>query len=255
MFRIDIKKEDILIMEINLEKRLFGYDTEIEFYDVDMKHRMKLASLLRLFARLAGEDYTERGMSHVFLRERGYIFLVSKVAYKIFRMPRLEEKVKVGTWVIGTKGARFLRGYEMLSENGEKLISAESVWICVDSNDRKIVRPKEFPWQTGCYDNGEIPVSCQNIKSDNLTHWQDYSLKYTDIDGNGHLNNAIYGDIIANALTQEELDKEIDELYLNYSHEAYLGETLSIYRGDSDDTVLIAMVGDRPCFECKLKFK
>lgn len=242
-------------MDINLEKRKFGYDTAIEFYDVDVKHRMRLSSLLRLFARLAGEDYTDRGMSHVFLREHGYIFLVSKVAYKIYRMPRLEEKVKVGTWVIGTKGARFLRGYEMLSESGEKLISAESVWICVDTDDRKIIRPKEFPWQTQCYDNGEIPVACQNIKSDNLTLRQDYKLRFTDIDGNGHLNNAIYGDIIANALTDEELEKEVDELYLNYSHEAYLGETLSIYRDDSEGTVLIAKVGDRPCFECKIKFK
>lgn len=242
-------------MEINLEKRKFGYDTEVEFYDVDVKHRMRLSSLLRLFARLAGEDYTDRGMSHVFLREMGFVFLVSKVAYKIYRMPKLEEKVKVGTWVIGTKGARFLRGYEMLSQNGEKLVSAESVWVCVDTTDRKIVRPKEFPWQTECFDNGELPIKCENIKSEELKQWQNYKLRFTDIDGNGHLNNAIYGDIISNALTADELEREIDELYLNYSHEAYLDETLTLYRDNCKDTVIIAKVGERPCFECRIKFK
>lgn len=241
---------------MNLEKRLYGYDTEIDFYDIDYLHRMKLSSLLRIFARIAGEDYTDRGMSHVFLKEHGYVFLVSKVAYKIYRMPVMEEKVRVNTWVIGTKGAKFLRGYEMLSENGEKLVEAESVWICVEPETRSIVRPSSFEWQVEPLDKEELSVHCKNIRAEEIPLYKSQELVISDIDGNGHLNNAIYADIITNALTKQEFENEISEVYLNYSHEAYLGETLDIYKGSTEDGMtMLAKVGERPCFECILKFR
>ncbi len=226
---------------------------EVGFYDIDYRRKMRLSSLLRIFAKLAGEDYTDRGLSHTFLRENGYVFLVSKVAFKIYRLPEIGESVRAQTWVMGTQGAKFLRGYEMLSENGERLAVGESVWICVSPDDRKIVRPKDFPWQAGSYDNGEIPVRCINIKPQEPVSLGQTTVTRSQIDANGHLNNAIYGDIATDFLTVEEYEKGISEVYVNYSHEAYLGETIDVMRDNSDsDITLVARVGERPCFECKI---
>lgn len=240
---------------MNLEKRIYGYNTEVDFYDVDYLHRMRLSSLLRIFAKIAGDDYTDRGMSHIFLKQHGYVFLVSKVAYKIYRMPKMEEKIRVNTWVIGTKGAKFLRGYEMLSENGEKLVEAESQWICIEPEERAIVRPSSFQWQVEAIEDKVLPVSCRNIRESDASLYKTQQLACSDIDGNGHLNNAIYADIISNALSKEEFEGSISELYLNYSHEAYLGESLDIYKKATQDGItIIAKVGERPCFECMLKY-
>ncbi len=240
-------------MEINLGSRSFGYNMEVGFYDVDYTRKMRLSSLLRVFAKLAGEDYTDRGLSHTFLREHGYVFLVSKVAFKIYRLPEIGENVNVQTWVMGTKGAKFLRGYEMLSESGEKLAVGESVWICVSPEDRKIVRPKDFPWQTAFYDNGEVPVHCISIKPQELYPLGKTTVVRSQIDENGHLNTAVNGDIATDFLTKEEYEACVSELYLNYSHEAYLGEEIEIMRCNADsDITLAAKVGERPCFEFKI---
>lgn len=234
---------------------VFGYDTELTFYDVDYKKRLKLSSMLKMFAILAGADFEDRGMGHIFLREHGYAFLVSRGAYKFFRQPTLEEKVHISTWVQGVAGAKFIRCYEMRSLEGEPLIIGESVWVCVNTETKKIIAPKEFPWNCEPSPRDDIPIHCKRIGGKDAEHIKDCIIPYSSIDYNGHLNNTVYADIICDSLPQTELELGVSEFYLSYINEAYMGQTLSLSRSGSDGSaVVIGTVGDKKCFESEIVF-
>lgn len=242
-------------MGINLEGRVFSKDAEISFYDVDYNKRLKLSCMLKIFAMLAGDDYEERGLGHIFLREHGFAFLVSRAVYKIFRMPVLEDKVTISTWVEGISGAKYLRGYEMKSKSGEMLISGEGVWILVNPETKRIVRPADFPFACGSVDK-RAEITSRPIKIADAELIGEHTVLYSDVDYNGHLNNTTYGDVIANALPKEDICRDIDTFSLCYSHEAKLGDTVSLFRRDDQNACLIAgRVGEQKCFECEIVFK
>lgn len=243
-------------MEINTGARVFGYDTELTFYDVDCRKRLKLSSMLKMFAILAGADFADRGLGHIFLRDHGYAFLVSRGTYKFFRHPLLEEKVHISTWFQGTSGAKFIRCYEMKTLSGEPLIIGESVWVCVNTQTKKIMPPKEFPWNCEPSPRDDIPIHCKRIGAKNAAHIRDYLIPYSNIDYNGHLNNTVYADIICDTLSHSELRLPVSEFYLNYINESHIGETLSLSRAENDGSsaVIIGTVGDKKCFESEIVF-
>ncbi len=237
-------------MPINRTKRIYTTKSDVPFYNSDFLGRMKLSAILKILAQVAGDDYIDRGMSHHFLMDYGCAFLVSRLALKIHSYPKNEEMVFASTWECGKKGATFLRGYEMTSEDGKVLVEGEGGWICVNMNDRKIIRPKDFPWLCEQTEEKQPPVHIGKINCDGGKLVDEYKLRLNDIDVNGHLYNAFYGDIITNALPKEDFERGFSEIKLNYVSEAVLGDTILVYRTDNDNEIILTgKKNGEICFE------
>lgn len=238
-------------MSINTDALIYSRRTEIPFYDADYTGRLKLSAILKIFSQLAGDEYIERGLSHHFLEANGgYAFLMSRLALKIKRWPENEEFVTSSTWEYGKKGALFLRGCEMTDEAGNVIVDGEAGWICVSMADRKIIRPKEFPWL--CTEvEGKVPeYHVGKIPSDDTKKIGEYEVKLTDADVNGHMYNAFYGDIISNALGKEIFERGFSEFKLNYISEVGVGEKLELYKKEYENgIILIGNKKDGTCFE------
>ena len=54
------------------------------------------------------------------------------------------------------------------------------------------------------------------------------TVRWSDLDGNGHLYSANYGDIIWDYLPCDLQERTPREFYINYNHEATFGETLRL---------------------------
>lgn len=243
-------------MEINTSERVYSTEYEVPFYDADYLERMKPSAILKAFSQIAGEDYIDRGMTHHFLEEYGMAFLVSKVAIKVHKYPSHEDRIKVSTWECGKKGVRFIRGYEMRNEAGELLIDGEGYWICVDMQKRSVLRPSQFKWICPQLDK-QPSVHIQRIKqSESFEHIADHKLKFSELDSNGHLYNANYGNVITDILSQEEYERGISFLQIDFNHEATIGDTIKLSRGMTDGFIQITgTVDGNSCFDSIMKLK
>ena len=54
-------------------------------------------------------------------------------------------------------------------------------------------------------------------------------IRYSDLDGNGHVYNAVYGDIVSDFLPEELIQRQIVGFQINYQTEAVLGEELDLF--------------------------
>jgi medium-chain acyl-[acyl-carrier-protein] hydrolase len=234
-------------------KRIYEKKLSVPFYDADYLHRMKVSAILKEFSQLAGEDYIDRGMSHQFLSEHGGVFLVSRVAVRIVRYPTHGQRVTVSTWEPERRGPLFIRAYAMTDEAGNLLAEGESGWLYVEINTRKIVRPRDFPWLCPTVERA-TDIHIAKLKSADGVQAAEHPVTYSDMDANGHLYNATYGDIITNTLSREEYERDIDEIYINYVREAKYGDVLHIFREDGADGILLTgKVDDAVCFESRLR--
>lgn len=226
------------------------------FYDCDHKNRLKMSSFLKLTAELAGKDYTDKGMSHEFLWEHGFVFLLSKISLGIKRYPSDGEKLKISTWEAGRKGAMFLRGYVIEGEDGEVCAEGISGWILVNPETRKIIRPADFPWQMPRLETkilSALPVGKIQAESPELAG--EHIVRFPDLDCNGHVYNGNYADIASECMSKELYEKDVKNFRINFTNEAKLGDRIQLLLEEKENrAVILGIVDGKPCFECEYVF-
>ncbi len=245
-------------MVLQKEDGVYYAEQFLNFYDCDCYMRLKLSSVMKYIADVAGVDYTLKGYDHEYLWNNGMVFLLSRTNIAVQRMPMAYETITLSTWEQGKKGSQFLRHFELFDEKGEKIISAATAWLLVNPQTRKILRPEVF--------TGFMPIRGDKLPDcampgklrmpDGGSPAGTRKIRYSDLDGNGHVYNAVYGDIACDVLPAEVLKRPLRSFQINYQTEAVLGEDVELCVAadpDASDTFYIegrnAAGGN--CFICK----
>lgn len=223
------------------------------FYDCDHRHRMKLSTILKITAELAGQDYTNKGLGHRFLWDNGYVFLLSRISIRINEFPTEPQLLDTSTWECGKKGAMFMRGY-YLKCNDNILIDGESGWVVANPVTRKIIRPSAFPWKMPqVTDRPTKALPIEKIDETGIEYTGEHMVTLSDLDSNGHVYNANYADMAVNVMPREIYEKDAKNFRINYINEAKFGEKIDLYSCFSDErSVVSGKIGDKPCFEFEL---
>lgn len=237
-----------------------GYAREVElaFADCDRDQNVRPAKILSLMAAAAGFDYDARGLTHQRLYALGQVFLLSRIALRIHRRPVDRDVLTVATWEDGIHGAHMRRVYEMTDGSGTVCVSAKSEWILIDPAERKILRPTSFTGKrlTTCPKSIDCP-DCRRISlpQEGTEELGVRRIRWSDLDGNGHVYSGNYGDIVWDFLPANLQSAPLRELYINYSREAVLGETLTL-RGfrEKDAYTVEGRLGEEHCFSCRCEF-
>ena len=227
----------------------------IDFSDTDRDGHVRLTTWLSWLAELAGDDYEERGLGRDQLIAEGKVFLISRFAFKLRRMPRAYETLSASTWENGTDTVFFNRDYRFVDERGLTVADARSIWLLCDPVRHRILRPAALNHPVNRLD---IPLDCPSPEKLPLPE-QDAVIGrrpifYSDLDANDHVFCANYGRIVADALPAERLRPDLQSFEINYIKEAKLGETLTICGQDTDGAYLMAGLHEdgSACFAARI---
>ncbi len=227
------------------------------FGDCDCRKRAGLYAVMKLFSELAGEEYEQRGLGYERLAERGWAFLISRVRLNCHRWPMHAEKVFVRSWERGDKGPYFYRDYELLGKDGELLIAGSSQWFLVDIASRDILRPALLehdeayrnPRQADCAE----PLRLKKL--DALPVLGKRPVYFSDLDANGHVNNAVYSRIAMDFLPEALQCREIRDYSISFFAETGAGQTLCLSgRQEGDAFLLQGDVKGAAHFGCRFGF-
>lgn len=207
------------------------------FGDCTADGHASIYTVMKLLSEMAGQDYEGRGRGHKVLWEHGQTFLLSRVAIRFYRMPAHTQTVTACTWERHKKGVFFNRDFEIRSETGEILVSATSLWFIVNPETREVIRPAELfgGLDVGSMDAADCPPCRRIAEDDSLQTLGERYIRYTDLDANGHVNNAVYGRIAQDWLPEEYRGRRLKELFIEYKTETVLSDTLIIKGGTAED--------------------
>lgn len=143
-----------------------------------------------------------------------------------------QEVLDISTWENGARGAHMQRVYELADQSGEVCVSIRSEWILIDPETRRIMRPETFTAKKlGVCTK---PIDCPEPKKvmlpkEGLEDLGSRVIRWSDLDGNGHVYSGNYGDIVWDALPEDLQERVPEEFYINYSKEATLGQELKLW--------------------------
>ena len=195
-----------------------------------------------------------RGITRERMLEDDQLFLLTRVAYLCHKPAKYGDEVTLKTWEHSVKGANFFRCFA-LERDGERLCESISAWVLVDPTSRKILRPNEYKYEFLLTDEPITARICKN-KITEQEFCAVHKVMFSETDGNGHLNNSNYGDLLldhAPSAAAKMLDNGgiLRSAEIGFLKEARFGEDISIHTGG--DNGCVVMYGCFPdgkrCFE------
>ncbi len=201
------------------------------FGDCDQAGNASFYAVMKLFSELAGEDFERRGLGYDVLGARGQALLIARLRLSIHRMPVHTEQTVAVTWERGSKGPYFLRDFVLRSAGGELLLSASSQWFMVARASREVLRPGVLGFEQRQFDprRADCPDCEKPARYENLMPLGTRPVYYSDLDANGHVNNAVYVKIAVDFLPETLRERMPAGVSVSFLKETKLGETLEIF--------------------------
>lgn len=214
-------------MDYQYSKKFF-----IGYSDVDRNDKCKLCKIVDLLQNTATLHSKSVGFGTIEMMKRKQAWLMLGWKVKILKYPEADMDVEVRTWNRGIKGVEAKRAYEIVSDEGETLIIADSSWALFDLENQKLIRVQDDML------NAYIPIDrnpFEDVKTEKLKDNDIVEQEITmqvgkrDIDTNNHMNNSKYIEYIMEVIPD---DLKVTSFESAYRKQVALGEQIKISYGD-----------------------
>ena len=199
-------------------------------FSVDALHtdrfgRLKASSILYLVQEAAGRHWQHiEGQTG---QHCGLYWVIIRHRVQVTRLPRKGENIRVETWPMPTTRVAYPRSVVAYDGQNRELFRSISLWVLMDPESRAMVLPgKSGVMVPGILRGNELP-SPQSLAPASLSADMARMVRFTDLDSNGHMNNARYLDWLADLLPSGfHSSHTIRDMTLGYVAEALEGDTL-----------------------------
>jgi len=206
----------------------------------DFDAKLSVPSAFSLFMDAATEHAELLGFGMNALVPRGLFWLTVRSKVRFIRRPALTETVTVTTWPETPERSRCNRDY-VIEKDGQTLVEGRTEWMVLNMNTNRLVPTDTvFP--------GDLDISDRRVLQDPFLRMGEdfegaadfgtYTVRSTDIDLGGHMNNAAYIRALAAAFTSEQWrNLNIHQLEASYRAPCFEGETLTLQKRQNEDSL------------------
>ena len=232
------------------------YETSLRLKnkDVDLHRRLKTSRLFELLQEASIAHTEALGMGREKTLDRGLLWVVTLQHCEIRRMPEYDECVRVLTWPGKTMHVMFPRYYRMETESGEELLSASALWVLVDENTRRLAFPEPYGVRIeGVTTGREISLPKTPVVSEFASE-RLFSVPYSYVDLNGHMNNTRYFDLAEDCLPTAAAGRKLRAVSTEYRLEVRMGEEMRVRWGNEGDSWYVSGETEKPCFRLRMDY-
>lgn len=207
--------------------------------DFDKFDRIKPSAILDLFQDAAGQHAEEIGVGFSDMIARKYLWVLTRIKFKIILPPRRYHTVTVKTWPLEPNRLNYRREYCIEDQNGQRLVVGSSEWVVIHSKERKLLSVPDLYNLDGDYHNEVMfEEKAKKVRDfENIGEPYVINTGFCDIDVNDHVNNIKYANYVLDAISPKK-DDLLEVFQIDYRKEVMQGTQLNIYHNKQDNVIL-----------------
>jgi acyl-ACP thioesterase len=210
---------------------IWGEEFTVKFGAVDRSNRLTLAAVFDVFQELAINHAENLGAGRNVLAAARQGWVLSRMSVVVDSRPKWGEALTARSWPRGADRLFAVRDYDIRSGD-RALIRGRGGWLVLDMDRRRPLRVQSiignFPKNEGIDALHGSPPGLD--ARGNLEKTGERRAAYSDIDCNGHMNNARYISWIQDLAGAEIMEKaDRARLDINYLGEVFYGETVELW--------------------------
>ncbi len=239
-------------------RKLWKKNYSLRAGDFDKYDHIKPSAVLELFQDAAGQHAEELGVGFAAMLERSYLWVLTRIKFRVLAAPRRYQDVVVKTWPLAPNRLNYRREYCIEDTQGAPLIVGSSEWVVIHSEKRRFLSvPDLYPFADGFYTEQMIDEKLRRV-ADFEEAGTPYIVTpgFGDLDLNDHVNNTKYAGFVLDAIDPSE-QLILREFQIDYRKEVMQGTPLQIYCR-SEETVRLVKGQNADgdiMFACCLQFE
>lgn len=208
---------------------MYKINGRVRYSECGIDNKLRISAIINYFQDCTTENSETIGVGHDYLVERKRAWILNSWQVEIMRRPYVRESIEVGTWATGFKGVFGPRDFCMKTSDGEELARAHSLWVYIDTESGRPVKPTEE--EIAVYEVGD-PIPMEEISRkikvpEGAIEVDTFPVHKYHIDTNAHVNNSKYIELACEALPE---DFEVKKLRVEYKKAAVLGDIMVLKR-------------------------
>ena len=235
-------------MNIHVEKIRLGNR------DVSVRQTMRPSALFSYLQEAATTHADELGIGRGRTLDQGLLWVLVRQRAEITRMPGYCENVVLETWPGLMKHMFYPRYYRIADTEGNPLVLASSLWAIIDSASRSLLLPAQSGITVPTEVTGNEISLPASLKKLTLAEHTEFTVPYSYIDLNGHMNNVKYLDLAEDLIPDTAAAHTLKAITIEYANEAKLSENIMISYGNEENIYYFSGDGDKHKFSLKLEY-
>lgn len=219
---------------------MYSFNSRIRYSECDSQCKLRLEALLNYFQDASTFQSEELGAGIAYLEPRNLVWVLASWQIDIKRYPALGEKVVIGTHPYDFKGFLGSRNFYMLTEEGEILAQANSLWTLLNFDTMKpTMAPKELTDKYEVEPPLEMEYAGRKIRIEGeAVPGEPIVVRKQHLDSNYHVNNAQYVSMAVDCLPEGLC---IGGLRVEYKKQAHLNDVLLPYVTKEDNRIVVSL--------------
>jgi acyl-ACP thioesterase len=204
---------------------------------------------MNLAQEAAGQHAVHLGFGYDDLIKTNTTWILSRVHIQFVDTPKWRDELTLTTWHKGVNRLFYLRDFILKDAQGNPKVKATTSWLVLNLETRRLVRDPEL-MEDGTVNQEhviETPADKVQMPKDVETVLAlEHVVAYSDVDMNGHSNNAMYMQWAMDAVEYElASSRPVKELTINFNHETKAGDKVLIYRAvvEKEDGIHVFVEG------------
>ncbi|MDR0798443.1 MAG: acyl-[acyl-carrier-protein] thioesterase [Dysgonamonadaceae bacterium] len=212
-----------------------SFQFHIESYVCDFTEKATLPVMTSFILDAASIHAQQRGFGYEDISKDSIAWVLSRLSIEIYEYPVSNQSIKVETWIEDVGRFFTQRCFQFLDENEKTLGYARSVWAAIDMQTRRPVDLLQWRFDLTNYIEKEkicpIEKMAKILPVNDIDPVMGYSVRYSDIDINKHMNSMKYIEHVINIFDLEIFkEKFIHKFEIVYLMEGMFGDKLKLYQ-------------------------
>ena len=222
--------------------------------DVDPALNLKISTLFTWMQEAAIAHTIELGVTRQRSFDIGLLWVVIQYRIRFYSLPVYDDIVTLSSWPGKDMHLFFPRYFRLAGRDGRPLADASSVWGLMSEESRQIVFPEEHGIHIPQTVTGdEIPLPSR-IRSHTPERTVSFTVPYSYLDLNGHMNNARYFDLASDHMSEDLRSRPVKELSADFVGEARYGDEITLGLSTEKDGFVISGEREKNIFRLSYLF-
>ncbi|MCR4612128.1 MAG: acyl-[acyl-carrier-protein] thioesterase [Lachnospiraceae bacterium] len=229
---------------------MYSFKSRVRYSEVEENGNLTVSAIMRYMADCAMFDSIAIDYDLDRLNEQNMGWYITEWQVRINKRPVLGQDIVINTWAYKFRGMMGFRNFDIETEDGEKLVEADSMWIFMDL---KQLKPINVPDDMSAGFVSETPINRKWLprkipKSYEIEAKQDikdidftFKVRQMHIDTNHHMNNSRYIEAVTECLDD---DSKVSYIRASYKQVAYKGDIINVSAADIDNGVQAVLYND-----------
>ena len=208
---------------------IFRQTLQIEDIHLDCHGQVKPSVLLYFAQEMAGKHAKLLGTDWQTLQEKDLFWAIIRHQVQIQRMPQAGEIITLETWPMPTTRVAYPRATVAYDAQGNVLFRTMALWVLMNTHTRTMVLPGKSGVAVSGTLRGTELATPASLAPAVLENTQRRTVRYTELDRNGHMNNTRYLDWVEDLLPAAfHAAHPLQGFTVCYLSEALEGQTLTL---------------------------